>query len=425
MKKFFILITTALLVFACNPSPDQEPVTEPIQRTVIIYMSGENDLDSRGFLNTDLNEIIAGSKDIPQHNRLVAFVDRSSYSQKPYIVEINNCVCDTIQTYQSDFYASDPDRFVEVISTIESKFPAKEYGLVLWGHATGWLITADSVAQSPLKATAAGRHKAYGMDLGNNQSSGFGERWMNITQMARAMKQLPHFKFIFADCCCMMCAEVAYELRNATDFLIGSPAEIPGDGAPYHIWIKNLFLRTDDFYCNLIDDYYNYYSEEYKTSIYTSDPTVNYLSGHSVPLTVVDMRYMEQLASITKELLQSPDSFHTDSVAFYFCLDYPVMYDMGGLMESICTPQAYSKWKQVLNKAVPYRLFSAKWMTMYPTLEDYQRKNKFHFNEDNYAGLSMFVPLAAYNFSRFYKYNETIPSMQWFNAIGWNRFWEY
>ena len=49
---------------------------------------------------------------------------------------------------------------------------------------------------------------------------------MNITQMARAMKGLPKLDYIFADCCNMMCAEVAYELKDATRYLIGSPAEI-------------------------------------------------------------------------------------------------------------------------------------------------------------------------------------------------------
>lgn len=415
MKDFIILFAAVLLFAACEKKSENEPVPEPLRRTVIVYMAGENDLDSRGFLNSDMNEMIEGSKAIPTNCRLVAFVDKSSSRQKPFIAEIKNGSCDTVKVYQDDFYASDPARFTEVISTIVSKYTATEYGLILWGHATGWIITRDSVAQSRPS-------KAYGADTGSNLSYSLGERWMNITQMARALEQLPHFRFIFADCCCMMCAEVAYELRHATDYLIGSPAEIPGGGAPYDTWMKDLFLSTDDFYRNLMNDYYDKFLSEYQTSVYTLDPSTKYLKGHSVPLSVVDMHYMEQLADATRELLQHPDSFQTDSVPYYFAQDYPIMYDMGALLERISTKEAYRQWQTVLDKAVPFRLFSAKWMTIYNRLLIDLKNDGFKFSEDNYSGLSMFVPQSPYNFSTYFRYNETIPSMQWYKAVGWSRF---
>ena len=44
---------------------------------------------------------------------------------------------------------------------------------------------------------------------------------------------MPHFDFIMFDACFMMSVEVAYEVRNYTDYYIGSPTENPGPGAPY------------------------------------------------------------------------------------------------------------------------------------------------------------------------------------------------
>lgn len=418
MKKLICICAAALLLNSCNDDSEPTPVATAVQRAVIVYMSGENNLGTQGYLGEDLNEIITGSKSIPEDDRLVVFVDNSSSRKTPYIIEVRNEVCDTIVKFDKDFYASDPARFVDIIKTIQEKYQAKEYGLVLWGHATGWLVTADSIAESK---PANGRKHAYGADTGNNQSYSY-ERWMNITQMARAMKQLPHFKYIFADCCCMMNVEVAYELRNATDYLIGSPAEIPGKGAPYHIVMKDLFLRSDDFYKTLMDDYYNYYISLYKNIEYTGSSMTSYLKGHSVPLAVVDMRYIEQLASATRNLLKEPDAFETDSVPYYFITDVPIMYDMGCLMERICSNDDYRLWKEALNKAVPYRLFSARWMTIYNTLRNDMKRNYFLFNEDNFTGISMFVPKTLYNFSSLYQYNATIPSFSWYQAVGWDRF---
>ena len=275
MKKIITLCAVMVLLAACNKDEeDPKPAPPPTQRTVIVYMSGENDLASSGFLDDDLLEMQEGSRAIPANNRLVAFVDNVSNTQKPFIIELKDGVCDTLQQYEEDFYASDPERFASIIETIVKAYPSEEYGLVLWGHANGWLVTSDSVAQG----RAAAPRQAYGADNGSNHSYGV-QRWMNITQMARALKSLPHFAFIFADCCAMMNVEVAYELRQATDFLIGSPAEIPGNGAPYDVLTKDFFLQTDDFYRTIIDDYYNYYIQLYQTASYAYDPRTSYLKG--------------------------------------------------------------------------------------------------------------------------------------------------
>lgn len=412
MRKIIIFLLAALVLAACKESSEKS--TETTQRTVIVYMAAENNLDYEGYLINDINELEIGSNYVPSNDHLILFVDRSSYSSNPYIVEMKNGVCDTILTYQDDFYSSDPEHFFDVINTIQTKYPSKEYGLVLWGHATGWLVVSDTIPQT---TTANRGMKAYGLDMGRGMSSGFGSKWMNITQMAKALNKLSHFKFIAADCCCMMCVEVAYELRHATDYLIGSPAEIPGAGAPYHLWIKDLFAKNDDFYRSLIDTYYDFYLELYK-----DDTDESYLKGYSVPLSVVDMRYIEDLALNTRALLQHPDSFKMNDVPFYFYPDSPIMYDMGELMKTICTPEEYKEWQKTLDKAVPYRRMSEHWMTAYYTLEKSMIENKLRFNENSFSGISMFVKNPIYNFSYFYDSNNNIPSMQWYTAVGWDRF---
>ena len=373
-------------------------------RTVIVYMSAENNLSS--YSRSDLNEMMNGSKTLSKQQRLVAFVDDAS-SRRPYIVEMKGGRRDTLKTWDKDFYASDPARFREVITTVMERCPARSYGLVLWGHATGWFVEKDTIAQSRPR-------RAYGVDNGANLEEGFsfGNRWMNITQMARALEGLPRFRFIFADCCCMMCVETVYELRHRADYMIGSPAEIPGNGAPYDKIVPLFFAETDDFYKAIVDAYYDYYIGQ-----------VGY-PGCSVPLSVVDMSRMDLLAEATRAVLLAPDQYDTNQIAYYYREknDAPVMFDMCSLMERNLDENNYGEWKKVLNEAVPYRRFSRCWMTNTQNFDVDKGFSNSIFTEDNYGGLSMFVEKPEYNFSRSFDFNRLIRQMSWYEAVGWSRF---
>ena len=401
----------ALLVACLVGCGKHEDVSKILtRRTVIVYMSGENSLTRNS--DYDLSELAEGSKSLNSDERLVVFVDNTS-NKGPYIVELSNGKRDTVRTFESDFYASDPARFREVIEWIENRYPATDdnYGLVLWGHATGWVIANDTVAQSR-------QQRAYGQDNGNNSTEASRQtRWMNVTQMARALEGLPRFRYIFADCCLMMCAEVAYELRNTADYLIGSPAEVPGDGAPYDLLTKTLFSEADDFYRDIIDTYYDYYYSYYNTDI---NRNFSYLAGQSVPLSVVDLSKMDDLAQATAAVLLEPQAYDVDMVPYYFHYDKPVMYDMKALFEHNLPESDYLQWVNALDKAMPYKRFSLYWMTIYSNLKF--NMYYFRYNEQNYGGLSMFVERSIYDYGVDYNYNEGIAHTSWYRAVGWQRF---
>ena len=420
MKKLCIFSLLSVLLTGCHKN--HESPCEPLsKRTVIVYMSGENDLgENTQYSNVkmDLQEMQQGSLQLANDERLVAFVDQRS-SEPPYIVEIKDNMCDTVRVFSEDFYASDPARFREVIEWIEKKYPAADddYALVLWGHATGWIVVSDTIAQSRM----APPRRAYGLDYGwdNLPAGRIGSRWMNITQMARALEGLPRFRYILADCCCFMCAEVAYELRHVTDYLIGSPAEIPNDGAPYHLLMKPLFSESDRFYRDIIDTYFDYYKTVYATEAWT--PFYLRDGGYSVPLCVVDMNYIEELAQQTRNVLMSPDNYALETIPFYFASEKPVMYDIRSLMERHLPSADYNSWMASFRRAVPYSRLSARWMTSY-SLQRNKGFYVFQLTEDIFGGLSMFVPSPDYYNTGSIGYNEGIKSMEWYKAVGWNRF---
>ncbi len=429
------LVSVVGLSSCCHDDDDEpDPWTQgKADRTVLVYMAGENNLTNNFghlFLRNDFNELLKGSCLLTDKQRLLVFVDSlsdSSYGGNsdegtPMIVELHGGKVYPVKKYPSEFYSSDPQMFHQVLKTMIQAADAESYGLVLWGHADGWMVNNDSVVQS----VQIGQ-RAYGWDYGVDGQLG-GEKWMNITQMAHALEDLPMFEFIFADCCNMMCAEVGYELRHATKYLIGSPAEIPGDGAPYHKMLPMMYKNDAELYRGIIDTYYDFYLNESPSSFYNLNPRD--LDGYSVPLSVVDTRYIHELAEVTRDVLPSfiPDypsycnPFGGEKpVGFYFQFLYNNTYyrlchDMRAMMKVNLPDEVFQQWDVAYRKAVPYFKTSMKWMTIYK-IDVYF--DSFYQDESAYGCLSMYVPQ---NRNMYESYNKTFVRYGWNQVLEWNRF---
>ena len=416
MKQILFFMCCAVLITACKKDEEKKIPTNA-QRTVMVYMSGDNSLSP--VVSEDIQEMLQGASGIPLNCNLVAFIDRSISSEKPFIARITKeAKLDTLYKYTNDFYASDPEKLSEVLKQITQLCPAKEYGLVLWGHASGWVVESDTIAQK----------RAYGID--NN-------KWMNITQMAKALKGLkdqnvlPKLSFIFADCCNMLCAENGYELRDVTDYLIGSPAEIPGYGAPYQLVVPHLFNSGSALYKGIIDTYYDYYAD-YSHLNYSEKSSWPYMEdGYSVPLAVIDTKYIGELAYRTHDMLeratggypQYPNSPDLTSIAFYWYGDVPMMYDMRAVMERLLSEADFKLWEETYQLAVPYYRMSMKWMTIWGSLA-----RTFDTFDSNlkYGCISMFIPQqnSYYSYGNM-AYNKTSINFGWNQVMDWKRFgWE-
>ena len=212
----------------------------------------------------------------------------------------------------------------------------------------------------------------------------------------------------------MQCVEVAYELRNCADYLIGSPAEIPGYGAPYDKIVKDFFSQSDAFYADIVDTYANAYPD--------------YL-----PLSAIRLSAMEPLATATKavlpavkEHLQQGDEAATKGIIYYFSPKgryddvNKSMYDMNDMLRTALSeqPEAYDAWHQALTAAVPKRVTSGMWETMSTNTVNF---SDFTVTDQKQGCVSMFFPLDKYSStSCIYSYNTDIRQMQWYEAVGWS-----
>jgi hypothetical protein len=224
----------------------------------------------------------------------------------------------------------------------------------------------------------------------------------------------------------MMCAEIGYELRNATNYLIGSPAEIPGDGAPYDLIIPCLYKSDRELYRGIIDTYYNYYLGDFQEDYD--------LSGFSLPMSVIDTKYIEQLAQATHDVLDKfnggypvyPKSPNADSLVMYWYLDSPIMYDMRALIRRNTSDADFAQWEQKFKQAVPYYRMSMRWMTIYSELEYYEFP-KFDPDASKNGCVSMFFPREQYwYYNGTFRYNSTYNNFGWNRVIDWSRYgWSY
>lgn len=416
MKKLLIAICAVAMLAACHKDDTEENEVKA-DRTVLVYISGECSLWD--FIDDDLKEMKAGSQSIGDNNLLV-YVDNATTGEIPWLARIHKGqITDSVSfteiakvmnldpaesLVKGDPYSSEAQVMEGVLRYAFQKFPSKnnDYGLVLWGHGSGWLIK-DSISY-----TAMARQKAYGIDNGRNDKqygSADNGKWLNIPSMAKLLSKLPHLSFIFCDCCNMMCLEVAYELRNVTDYLIGTPAEIPGVGAPYNTVVPAMFEKTT-FWKSIVDYYFKQRA-----------------GGFDVPLSVIQTNGMENLANATKTVLKNSASkigegYPNTSGLIYYYYDsssHQVFFDANDFILKYADTNEYNSWKQVLDKTVIYKKMATSWMINKNSWPNYYG-NYFTVTEEKYGGVSMFVPTYIQQTTD----NKDIQQMQWYKAAGYN-----
>jgi hypothetical protein len=420
MKKIFALLAFATLLSACHK--DDEPEDNTPDRTILVYLAGENNLTN--YADQDLKEMKKASKQLNNKQQLIVYVDQAT-STPPFFARIQDGeYVDSVSVEES--LTADPAVLEKALIYMRTKYPAKSYGLVVWGHGSGWILSSDSIAYA--------RSRAYGGDTGNNSTGSAGKYWMNIPPMARAiakgMAGTP-LTFVMGDCCSFGSIEVAYEIRNLTDYVIGSPAEVPDDGAPFDVVIPAMFNTSADFYKAVIDQYYNFYLEEYNNNprrYYNRVP--GDLQGYSVPLSVVKTSELGTLATATAQLLstisdklQPEGSLDLTNKMFYAIYgNNRYSYDMYNILKANTSAADFNTWTTAYKKTLPYYRNSLRWLTAFQVLA--KEQEQFEGQESDCGALSMFFPRTTYNNTQ-PKWNTAIRQFQWNNVIRWQQYgWE-
>ncbi len=339
-KKLYILLwmCCSVLLVACE---GDDPTPEPPaygSRTVLIYLAADNSLSSQ--VSADLQEMKEGVAKLNSSNiHLLVYIDAGGSPRLVELTKKNGEVVESlIKSYESRNSVGTAETlevFNEVFSN--NKFLADSYGLVYWSHGDGWV-------PNPLPTS-----RWVGQDTGN------GTHYMNITDLVTILKSAPHFDFLLFDACFMQSIEVAYAVRNYTDYYIGSPTEIPGPGARYDILVPAMFSEGDVALKTAVA-YFDPYNENYDSG--KGNTNLNWTGGVSVSL--LKSSELERLANMTKQVLSGVANntelrskvFDYDKrSSFYSHVGY---YDMVEMMRLLTDNSGFTAWKQVYDDAMTY-----------------------------------------------------------------------
>lgn len=400
LHTIFIFLLLLSLLFSCSRECVNAPVKPNVvekgdtaRKTLLVYMMAENSLDN--FAAVDIAEIEAAAKSIPRDCRLFVYTDDRSFPVMYQYFSLTNGEpgSSVFHIFPTDVCSSDTASLGAVLDFILGNYPTKSLDLVLWSHGDGWLPAPLNVAPK----------RSIGIDNGNNSYSNNVTESIEMEELATLLKRLPvNVDRLLFDACFMQCAEGAYALKDAVEWIIASPAEIPGDGAPYETVVPAFFLTEGP------EDIMSAYIEGY-----SGEPAGAVLSA-------VHTSGMDSLANVSYYYINKYFGINSkrDYVDVFSYLPggkytgtkrYPCYYDMNAIMAKYLTAEEFAHWRGALDGAVKYVASSPKWYSAVCG-------RVLEYNTVVGCGLSLYMPRkSSYNeyFNACFKYTE------WYSAAGW------
>jgi hypothetical protein len=347
-----------ILFVSCSRN---EPDDILSHRTIIVYMAADNDL-SYDALN-DIEEMKQGFSG--NTTNLIVFVDPAGAA--PYILKIGKNAESRVKSYP-EFVSIDAGNMQMVLNDIVERYPAENYGLVLWSHGTSWLPAGSTL-------------KSFGEDSG---------RQMNISELAEILPV--RFDFILFDACLMGAVEVAYELRNQADFIVASSTEIVYTGFPYDKIIPEITKPVPDLITAATEyvDFYRHLPGTYS----------------SATVTVIDTKELESLANAVNRLVSGQkfdmSAFDRTSVQRLDVYGEQYVFDFFDFMDQAFPEADKNVLSEQLIKTVLYKANTIRFIDSYDIT--------------TYCGLSCYIPHPGRN-----DLNDSYKNLEWYTAAGLNQ----
>lgn len=380
-----IILAIMVLLAACDKT---ETVYPEGDRTVLLYLAGDNNLSDDGYNN--LRSLCKGMKGVA--GRVVIYFDPAGSA--PCLMTIrggDNPVIDTVAFYEEEDSA-DPAVLQRVIGEMKLRYPSDSYGLILWSHGLGWFPVGYSFPGSTSYRRADVPYiptKYFGQDT--TLAEGRGDSYMEIADLAAALTG--HFDFIMFDACFMASVEVLYELRDKADYFIASPAEIISDGFPYEAAAPYFWGGEEDLK-QVCREYYNYYANH---------PNVVYgEEWQSGMLALVKASELGALAQAAHRAVGAVGESGVGSVWRYPLLAFglpDVFYDLGDYVNVMGTEEDKAAFREQLARTVVYKVATPKMFGE-------------EVPSDRYSGLSCYIPQ-----SRWQDMNGFYSTLEWAQTV--------
>lgn len=324
-----VTLISTLMMLSCkeNKDKDEPGAGDLASRTVLVYMAASNSLGSGSvkYDYRDIDEMIAAAENNKlKGTNILAY--HAPYNETPSLKLITRHGVEVLKEYDPAPYSVSIARMKEVFNDMREYAPARKYGLVLWSHASGWMFS---------NGTSAETSRSWGVDRGKE---------MSIPNLAKALTG-EGFDYIYFDCCLMGNIETLYELRGCADYIVASPTETPLDGMPYDQNIP-LLAKEDADLAGAAANTYRFY-ESYPVP-----------DNQSIAISVYDMAHIDHLAAVTRTIytanMQMPAGFSPQTYyqSFYTPVFNRKFYDLSHYASSLINETENPGLKEELNRAM-------------------------------------------------------------------------
>ncbi|MCR5395492.1 MAG: hypothetical protein K6E86_08865 [Bacteroidales bacterium] len=246
------------------------------QHTLLVYMIADNSLYR--YADSNLRQMRNGLLDSETPVNLVIYRDsKTALNTLPQLYQLKRRAdsnrTDTvwIKKWSEDVDSTDPEVIAEVMRLTFERFDTPIKGMEIWSHALSWIPSDDFQSSLATRAlTSIGEDDGHQSDL-----------W----ELREGMEQSGvHLDYMMFDACHIASVELAYELRNQTNYLLAPPTETAGAGFPYAAMIKSLSViqgpdRLVDGLSAALGDYQAQYASCGTMSLICTDLIENLLNA--------------------------------------------------------------------------------------------------------------------------------------------------
>lgn len=201
---------------------------KPKEWTVMVFINGKNDLEIAGLYNVNMMEKIGSGKDlniVVEQGRMAGQngdtdLDGNWTGSRRMLIRKDkdeNKTSSTVLMETRDVDMGDYKRVVDFMKWSKENFPAKRYMLIIWNHGTGWMD--PRVEQKGI---------SFDDETGN---------YIRTPQIGQILKEAYKVDILAFDACLMQMAEVAYEVKDYAEVIVGAEETVPGLGYPYDLFL--------------------------------------------------------------------------------------------------------------------------------------------------------------------------------------------
>lgn len=335
----FLFLVISFGLISCSDDNNEPQGPTDTRQTVFIYMPWSTNLTS--YFKDNIKDFETAIKNgILKNDRILVFFMSSPTEATLYELayEKGQNVRKTYKEYLNPAFTTS-DGITSILNDVKQFAPASQYSMIVGCHGMGWL----PVSSNSLRTSGVKYHWEYeGVPLTRYFGGLSSEYQTDITVFAKGISNAGmKMEYILFDDCYMSTVEVAYDLRNVTNYLIASPTEIMAKGFPYDLVGKHLVGDVD--YAAICNEFYEFY-KNYSTPCGT--------------IGITKCSELDNLATIMKEINQKYifDSSLINQIQRMDGYTPVIFFDYGDYVVNLCSDKdLLQRFEDQLERTVPYK----------------------------------------------------------------------